>query len=104
MKTAVVVENSGHCIYFIGLIVLLKLSFAVSFSVLYMYIYNINNGLIIYIYVCVHVMYNCDIKHEVLLVGHELEITTLYMNNFNDGYISVCFGSSYSTILRHVTK
>ena len=38
MKTAGVVENSGHCIYSIGL-KCFKLSFAVSFSVLYINIY-----------------------------------------------------------------
>ena len=39
MKTAGVVENSAHCVYSIGLSFFLKLPFAVSFSVLYTYIY-----------------------------------------------------------------
>ena len=37
MKTTGVVKNSGNCVYSIGLI-FLTLSFAVSFSVLYIYI------------------------------------------------------------------
>ena len=48
MKTAGVVENSGHCTYSIGL-KFLKLPFAISFSVfiLYIYIYSVihNNSI-----------------------------------------------------------
>ena len=51
MKTAGVVENSGHCTYSIGLKCFLKLPFAISFSVfiysIYIYIY------IIYIHVII---------------------------------------------------
>ena len=40
MKTAGVVENSGHCMYSIGLKCFLKLPFTVSFSVLFIYMYT----------------------------------------------------------------
>ena len=43
MKTARLVENSGHCIYSIGLKCFLKLLFAVSFSDLYIYIWIARN-------------------------------------------------------------
>ena len=50
MKTAGMVEDSGHCIYSIGLKCFLKLPFAVSFSVLFMYIY-----ICTYVHICIHI-------------------------------------------------
>ena len=56
MKTAGVVENSGHCVYSIGFF---KLLFAVSLSDLYIYIYMYIDGIHnVYIHCVYHLNMN----------------------------------------------